>query len=129
MNSEYPWIQKKTPVLVRRGFLVLRGLCLVFYNVRGLVAFGSFNDIEGDVIAFVEGLITRSLDGRVMHEDITAARLRGDKAITFFVIEPLHCTLWHTDISFLVKNQTQKQKNRNRSFLTCLRLSILFDKS
>ena len=52
----------------------------------------TFRQIVLDSLAFIERLKAFSLNRGVMNKHVLAI-LAGDKAITFFCVEPLYCTL------------------------------------
>src|ERR1035441_2255251 len=56
----------------------------------GLRTFLSIDDIELDFVAFLQGLVTIYLDGRIVNEYIRSI-LSANKAKTLGVIEPLDC--------------------------------------
>lgn len=64
-------------------------------NVVGLWSFSTVSDLEFHMLAFVEGLISRPGDLRVMHEEISAAVVGRDESDTFFAVELLHGALRH----------------------------------
>src|SRR5260221_2880745 len=57
-------------------------------DVAGLRALGTVNDLELDCLAFLERAETIALNGRVVHEDVTAS-VALDEPITLGVVEPL----------------------------------------
>ena len=68
-------------------------LCLPdFRDLVGLRSLLPLDDLELYRVAFLQGLKSFTLDGRVMDEDISSAVL-ADKAITLAVVEPLYFTL------------------------------------
>lgn len=62
----------------------------------------SGNDVEFDLIAFLQRLVSIHLDCRVMHKNVRSI-FTADKAETFRVVEPLDCAfvLSHRISSFL----------------------------
>lgn len=74
------------------GLRVLVAALLNLNNVSGLRAFLPFNNLELDLVAFLEALIALGSDGAVVDEHIRAV-LTPDKAETFCVVEPLHYSL------------------------------------
>ena len=58
----------------------------------GLRPFLPLDDLELYRVAFLQGLESFTLDGRVMDEDISSAFL-ADKPVSFAVVEPLNLTL------------------------------------
>ena len=71
-------------------------------NVRSLLALRASGHIELDALVFLQRLKAAGLDCREVSEQIFAAFVRGDKAKTFGVIEPLNSTCCHC-ISYLSK--------------------------
>ena len=50
------------------------------------------NDVELDLISFVQALVAIALNGAVMNEDVCSA-FALEKAVAFQVVEPLHRNL------------------------------------
>ena len=69
-----------------RGAGLLRGLHFV-----GLQALLALHDLEGDLLAFLQGLEAGALDRAEVDEDVRAAFL-GDEAEALGVVEPLDGT-------------------------------------
>jgi hypothetical protein len=67
---------------------------LDFDDVSGLESFGSFDDIEFDLLALVERLETIAADRLEVHEDVFAPGL-GDETETLLGVEPLYGATWH----------------------------------
>ena len=68
-------------------------VCLNYLgNLVGLGPFLTLNDLELYGVAFLQGLKTFALDGRVMNKDISSAVLTN-KPVSFAVIEPLYFSL------------------------------------
>jgi hypothetical protein len=61
-------------------------------DLVGLGSFLSLDDLELYRVAFLQGLESFTLDGRVMNEDISSAVL-ANKTISFTVVEPLDLSL------------------------------------
>jgi len=59
--------------------------------IRRLKTFGSFSDLEFDIIALRQGLKTLILNRGKMNEDIVAT-IMLDETIPFVVVEPLYFT-------------------------------------
>ena len=69
-------------------------------DVLGLQALGAFADLEFNRLAFVQRLITLSLNCGEVNEDVLAA-LALDEPEAFAGIEPLNCSLFfHKHSSF-----------------------------
>ena len=65
-----------------------------FLNSEDLIslrAFGSLNDVELDLVAFLEALIALALDRTVMDEDI-GPTVAAQETVAFSVVEPLNRT-------------------------------------
>src|SRR3569833_2947837 len=60
-------------------------------NISCLGTFLALHDFKFHLIAFGQALVAFRGDGAVMHEHIGAV-LASDEAVTFSVVEPLHCT-------------------------------------
>ncbi len=65
-------------------------------HVLCLPAFGAFDDTELYGLTFLQAAETVCLNRGEMNEHVLAV-LSGEKAITFCVIEPLNCSLFHCD--------------------------------
>ena len=59
------------------------------------------NDVELDLISFVQTLVAIALNGAVMNEDVCSA-FAPEKAVAFRVVEPLHRTLVLRQLSALL---------------------------
>src|SRR5438128_2963065 len=68
-------------------------------HVLCLPAFGSFDDVELDLLSFLQAAKPGCLNCREMYKDIFAI-LAADESIAFRVIEPLHCSCFHLRTSF-----------------------------
>ena len=78
-----------------------------FLNSEDLIslrAFGSLNDIELDLVAFLEALIAFALDGAVVHEDV-GATLAAEESVSLCVVEPLYGAFilcqWSDSLAFV----------------------------
>ena len=71
--------------------------------VGSLPALGTLYDVKLHGLTLLQTLETTRVDCRVVHEDIFAVLAR-DKAEALRVIEPLHGTLFHTSVYFLILN-------------------------
>jgi hypothetical protein len=82
----------------------LKWLIKLFFKLRGLgyvgclQALGALDDLERNLVAFVQRLEAVSRDGRKVHEHVLAIVLR-DKTKPLAVIEPLHYTVCHSCFS------------------------------
>src|SRR5262245_56451922 len=68
-------------------------------DVARLLAFGTGRHVEGHLLILLERLEAAVLDRREMREEILAAAIRRDEAITFCIVEPLDracCHLCHS---------------------------------
>jgi hypothetical protein len=63
-----------------------------FLDVRRLFALGSLDDLEADLLAFLERLETIHLYRREMCKQILAAFIGRDESIAFRVVEPFDRT-------------------------------------
>ena len=64
------------------------------HNVSGLRAFLSVDDVEGYLLAFVEGLEALALNCAEMYEDVLTF-VGGDEPVPFGLVEPLYSSLCH----------------------------------
>jgi hypothetical protein len=86
-------------VSVRRERLQITGAFdvgptgLQLYYVLSLQPFGPICHVEFNVVAFVERLKTRALNGAVMHKNIVAG-ITADKTIALFIVKPLYGSLF-----------------------------------
>ena len=78
-------------------------LILKLYNFLRLITLDALRHDEFNVIAFVEGFKSASLNCGMMHENIVSG-IAPDKTITFFVIEPLYYALFFHFTSLLIRN-------------------------
>src|SRR6266566_2994553 len=62
-------------------------------NVLSLPALRAFRHVELHRLPFLQATKAACLNSGEMHENILAS-LTADKAITFCVVEPLHCSLF-----------------------------------
>src|SRR5712692_286481 len=70
-------------------------------DIRSLLAFGALCDFELDLLSFLERLKAAHLNRGEVRKQILTAVVRGYKAITLGIIEPLYRTCWHrTFLSF-----------------------------
>jgi len=86
--------QTKTPAVCTAGVLCTKSK---LYNVHcaELAVFRVDLCFKSDLLALVQGLEAFALNGREMHENIVAACIIGDEAVTLFCVEPLNCTVVH----------------------------------
>jgi len=63
-----------------------------FLDVRCLFALGSLDDLEADLLAFLERLETVHLNCREMSKQILAAFIGRDESVAFRVVEPFDRT-------------------------------------
>jgi hypothetical protein len=66
----------------------------------GLETFGASGNREFNLVAFCERFEAAALNGRMMHKYILT-RFAADETVAFFVIKPLHCTLFFHCSSFI----------------------------
>src|SRR5258708_55363 len=64
-------------------------------DVRSLLALRALRDFELDFLSFLERFEPAHLNRGEVREQIFAAVIRGYKAITLGIIEPLNRTCWH----------------------------------
>ena len=69
-------------------------------NVLSLEAFGAFEHVELDGLAFLQAAESTGLDRAEMHENVLAI-LAADKPKTLSVVEPLNCYLFHDVLLYL----------------------------
>jgi hypothetical protein len=77
-------------------------------DAGGLLALRAHLDLEADLLAFLQGLETLSLNFREMGEQIITAIVGSNEAEAFRIVEPLYGTSCH--VTFLKK----LRKSRNR---------------
>ena len=63
-------------------------------NVLGFQPFVADDDIEGDIVALIQGFESRADNGRMMHKHVLPGIL-GDEPKPFFIIEPLDFATGH----------------------------------
>src|SRR5947209_15030504 len=64
-------------------------------DARGRRALGAVGHFEFDLLALLQRLEAVHLDLGMMGEEVLAAVIRGDEAVAFGVVEPLHGTGCH----------------------------------
>ena len=67
--------------------------CLEFHNILSLVSLWPFGNVEFNLVAFIQGFETTGLNSGMVHENIIP-RIAPDKTVAFFIIKPLHNTLF-----------------------------------
>src|SRR5450631_2108661 len=91
------WVRKKkAPGSLTPGAFHYKDCSLCVLYVRRLLAFGALRDVEGNLLAFLEGLEALHLDGREVREEVFAAVVGRDEPVTLRVIEPLHSSGCHS---------------------------------
>ena len=70
-------------------------------HVLCLPSFGTFDDVELHWLALFQAAKTIRLNGGEVYKNVFPV-FPGDKAVTFCVIEPLHCFLFYVLHAFLV---------------------------
>jgi hypothetical protein len=88
------------------------GRCL---NVRCLFAFRALNDLEGDLLAFLEGFEPIHLDGREVCKQILTTFIRRDESETFCVIEPFDRTSCHSNFPCNSCHYHEPSKSHDRT--------------
>ena len=73
-------------------------------DIRGLLALRALHDVEGNLLAFLQGLEAIHVDRGEVREEIFAAIVRSNEAKTFCVIEPFDGTECHV-CYFPTKNE------------------------
>jgi hypothetical protein len=76
-------------------------------DVIGSRTLGTFNDVEGHLVAFTEGFEAGCVDCRVVHKHIRAVFLLNETE-AFLVIEPLYGTIAHRAILLSLKFSTSQ---------------------
>ena len=71
-------------------------------NVLSLKAFGTFDYVQLNCLAFLQTAKAVLLDGREVYENIIA-RLAANEAVSLGVVKPFHCSLFHCDTCFYVE--------------------------
>jgi hypothetical protein len=67
------------------------------FYVLCLPALGSLGDVELNLLTFLQTPKTAGLNRREMDENIVSA-LTADKAVTFGIVKPLYCSLFHIGV-------------------------------
>jgi len=83
------------------GLLLIDRFYLQNLYVLCLEAFRPLNDVELDCLAFLKAPETVRLNCRKVHEDIFAV-LAADESKSLGVVKPLHCSLFHCVLPFLL---------------------------
>ena len=76
---------------------------LLRLDICSLFALRAGGNVKAHPLVFRERLETCRIDGREMREQVFRAIVRGDETETFCVIEPLHNTCCHADLSKIIK--------------------------
>src|SRR5690606_2696184 len=63
-------------------------------DLLGLGALAAVTDLELDLLAGLEGSVTRPVDVREVDEQVLAV-VTGDEAVALLVVEELHGAVWH----------------------------------
>src|ERR1017187_7995270 len=66
-----------------------------------LWSLGALDDVELDLVALFQALISVDLNRAVMHEDVCSA-FTSEKAVAFRIVEPLHRTFVLSQLSALL---------------------------
>jgi len=69
-------------------------------DVLRLPALGAFDNVELDLLTFLQAAKAAGLNGGEMHEYIFAV-LAADESVAFSVVKPLYCSCFHVDTNFL----------------------------
>ena len=69
--------------------------CLGRDDVCGTGPFFALSDVEGYLLAFIEGCEARGLNFGMMDEQIISCVIRDDKSITLTCVKPFYCTCTH----------------------------------
>ena len=77
------------------GFLMLQDRSGGLDIARLLLALVARGDLEGDLLAFLERLESRHVDGGEMGEEIFAATVRSNESETLGVVKPFNSTGCH----------------------------------
>src|ERR671921_563911 len=64
-------------------------------DVLRLHALPALRRLVGDLLAFFKRLESAATYPTVMHEEVFATLIRGDKAVALILVEPLDCSLGH----------------------------------
>jgi hypothetical protein len=101
------------------------GCCLRLsaFDVFGLQTLFARNNIEVDVIAFVQGSEAIALDRAVMDEDVLTGFL-GDEAKPVFVIKPLYFATGHNALSPETDARGDRHKKRTQRYIRCVLLHL-----
>jgi hypothetical protein len=94
-------LETEKPATIKLRASAGQSLCLQNLYVLCLEAFRPLNDVELDCLAFLKAPETVRLNCRKVHEDIFAV-LAADKSKSLGVVKPLHCSLFHCVVPFLL---------------------------
>ena len=94
------------------------GLRLGAFDVFGLQSLFARNNIEVDVVAFIEGSKSVTLDRAVMDEDVLTGLL-GDEAKPVFVIKPLNFATGHNVLSLEIDARGDRNKKNTTVHTLC----------
>src|SRR5216684_8593295 len=64
-------------------------------DVVSLRALGALGGGVFHLLVFIQGAVAAGVDGRVVNEDVGAAVIGGDEAVSLVCVEPLHGSLSH----------------------------------
>jgi len=77
------------------------GCGLDAFDVLSLPALGAFDDIELNLLTFLQAAKAVCLDGGEVNENVLAI-LAADKTIPLGIVEPLYCSCFHDVAVFLL---------------------------
>src|ERR1700733_4375106 len=72
-----------------------REMLLGGLDIRSLLALGARGDVKSNPLTFLERLESRSVDSRVVREEVLSTILGGDEAEALCVVEPFDCACCH----------------------------------
>jgi hypothetical protein len=77
------------------------GCGLDAFDVLCLPALGAFDDVELNLLTFLQAAKTVCLDGGEVNENVLAI-LAADKTIALGIVKPLYCSCFHDVAMFLL---------------------------
>ena len=99
------------------------GLRLGAFDVFGLQTLFARNNVEVDVVAFVQSSEAFSLDRAIVDEDVLTGFL-GDEAKPVFVVKPLYFATGHNALSLLKLTRAGTGIKKTQRYVRCVFLHL-----